>query len=136
MKPVVEFIKNTFLGGLLVLLPLLLFWALVAQAFGIIVKIAAPIVHLLPGNALFDTPRFKELLAAAVLVGASFFLGMLLRASFVRNMLNWVESRTFGRLPVYPVLKNLVSEAVQPESPGGFSRQCCCCRKACNGRPM
>jgi uncharacterized membrane protein len=120
MKPVVEFFKNTILGGLLVLLPLLLLWGLIAKAFGIIVKIATPIVHLLPKNALLDTPRFKELLAVALLVGASFLFGMLLRASFFRRKLNWVEGHTLGRLPVYTVLKNLVSEAVQPESSGGF----------------
>ena len=42
MKPIVEFLKSTILGGLLVLLPLLLSWALLAKAFDIIVKMATP----------------------------------------------------------------------------------------------
>jgi uncharacterized membrane protein len=120
MQPVVEFFKNTILDGLLVLLPLLLLWGLFAQAFVIVTKIATPIVHLLPRDAWFDAPWFKELVAIVLLVGASFFLGMLLRASFVRSVLNQVESHTLHRLPVYSVLKNLVSEAVQPKSSGGF----------------
>jgi uncharacterized membrane protein len=120
MKPIVEFLKSTFLGGLLVLLPLLLSWGLLAKAFDIVVKMATPIVHLLPRSILVETPRLKELVAVAVLVIASFVFGLLVRAAVFRNILNLIERRTFGRLPVYAALKGLVSEAVQPESVGGF----------------
>ena len=63
MKPIVEFLKSTFLGGLLVLLPLLLSWALLAKAFDMIVKMAAPVVRLLPNSILMEAPRLKELAA-------------------------------------------------------------------------
>ena len=80
MKPIVEFLKNTILGGLLVLLPLLLSWGLLAKAFDIIVKMATPLVRLLPSSILVEAPRLKELVAVVVLVTASFIFGMLLRA--------------------------------------------------------
>jgi uncharacterized membrane protein len=120
MKPIAEFLKSTILGGLLVLLPLLLLWSLFAKAFDIIVKMATPVVHLLPRSVLVEAPRLKELLAVVVLVSASFIFGMLLRASFFRSLVNLMESHTLGRLPVYAALKGLVSEAFQPESAEGF----------------
>jgi uncharacterized membrane protein len=120
MKPVVEFLKSTILGGLLVLLPLLLSWGLLAKAFDIIVKMATPLVHFLPSSVLVEAQRLKELVAVVVLVAASFIFGMLLRASLFRNVVNLMESHTVGRLPVYAALKGLVSEAFQPESAGGF----------------
>ena len=118
MKPIVEFLKSTFLGGLLVLLPLLLSWGLLAKAFDIIVKMATPVVRLLPNNSLMEAPRLKELVAVVALVTASFIFGMLLRAAFFRNVINLMETHTLGRLPLYAALKGLVSEALQPEIGG------------------
>jgi len=69
---------------------------------------------------LVEAPRLKELVAVVVLVTASFIFGMLLRAAFIRNVVNLMESHTLGRLPVYAALKCLVSEAFQPEVSGGF----------------
>jgi len=120
MKPIAEFLKSTILGGLLVLLPLLLSWGLLAKAFDIIVKMATPVVRLLPSSILVETPRLKELVAVVVLIAASFIFGMLLRAAFFRKFINLMESHTLGRFPVYAALKGLVSEAIQPESAGGF----------------
>jgi uncharacterized membrane protein len=120
MKPVVDFFKNTILGGLLVLLPMLLLWGLLTQAFGVVFKIATPIVRLLPKGSWVDTPLLKELVAVALLVGASFLFGILLRASFVRGAVKRVENNTLNRLSFYSVLKNLVSAAVQRESSRGF----------------
>ncbi|MGC1862105.1 MAG: hypothetical protein WA733_13530 [Methylocystis sp.] len=120
MKPIVEFLKSTILGGLLVLLPQLLSWSLLAKAFDIIVKMATPVVHLLPRSILVEAPRLKELATVVALVTASFIFGMLLRAAFFRNVINLMETRTLGRLPVYAALKGLVSEAFQPEASGGF----------------
>ena len=45
---------------------------------------------------------------------------MLLRAAFFRNAVNLMESRTLGRVLFYAALKGLVSEALQPDSAGGF----------------
>ena len=120
MKPFVEFLKSSILGGLLVLLPLLLLWILFAKAFDIIVEMATPVVHLLPRSVLVEAPRLKELVAVVVLVTASFIFGMLLRSMFFRNVINLMERHTLGRFPVYAALKGLVSEAFRPESSGGF----------------
>ena len=136
MKPIVEFLKNTILGGLLVLLPLLLSWGLLAKAFDIIVKMATPLVRLLPSSILVEAPRLKELVAVVVLVTASFIFGMLLRASLFRNVVNLMESHTLGRLPVYAALKVSCRKPFSPRLREGSSRRCYCLPKACNDRPM
>jgi uncharacterized membrane protein len=120
MKTIGEFLKSTIVGGLLVLLPLLLLWGLIAQALAIVGKIAAPFVHLLPKDILADAPKLKELAPAVLLIGASFLFGVLLRAPFVRRIQKWGEGHTLARLPAYLALKNLVRGAVQPASSAGF----------------
>ncbi len=120
MKTIAEFIKSTIVGGFFVLLPLLLLWGVLSQAFAIALKIAAPIAYLLSKNIFTDALRHKNLLAVLLLLGSSFFCGMLLRVSFIRRVMRVVESHTLDRVPGYTVLRNVVSEAVRPGSTGGF----------------
>jgi len=120
MKTGIEFFKSTILGGLLVLLPALLAWGMLERAFAVVVKMATPMVRLLPKEFLAETPRPREALAVLMLVGACFLFGVLLRASIFKSLLDFVEGQTFGRLPLYAALKNFVSGAVGPKSAGGF----------------
>jgi uncharacterized membrane protein len=120
MKTIVGYIKSTIVGGFFILLPLLLLWAVLSQAFAIALKIAAPIAYLLSKNIYTDAVRQKDFLAVLLLLGSSFFCGVLLRVSLIRRAMRAVESYTLDRVPGYTLLRNVVSEAVRPGSPGSF----------------
>jgi uncharacterized membrane protein len=113
-------LKSTIVGGFFILLPLLLLWGVLSQAFAIALKFAAPIAYLLSKNIYTDALRHKDLVAVLLLLGASFFCGVLLRVTFIRRVMRAVESHTLNRVPGYTLFKNIVSEAVRPESTGGF----------------
>ncbi len=120
MRTITEFFKNTIIGGFLVILPVLLLWGVFERALEMLVKIATPILHLVPKTLLSDTAEHRQLVALLLLIVASFVLGALLRAALFRRMFRWLERRSFDRLPGYKVLRSLFSEAAQPESYGGF----------------
>lgn len=48
MKAGIEFFKSAIFGGLLVLLPVLSAWGMLERAFAVVVKMATPMVRLLP----------------------------------------------------------------------------------------
>ncbi len=118
MKTISEFFKNTLVGGFLVLLPSLLMWGVLQQVFRLAMRLVAPIVVLLPKDLFADTAATREMAAFIILFAASFICGLLVRAAFLRRSSGWVERRTLGRVPVYRLIKNLVSEGAQPDSVG------------------
>jgi uncharacterized membrane protein len=120
MKTIAGYIKSTIVGGFFVLLPLLVLWGVLSQAFAMALKISEPIAYLLSKNVYTDALKHKDLLAVLLLLVASFLCGALLRVSLIRRIMRVVETRTLARVPGYTVLRNVVSEAVRPESPEGF----------------
>ena len=48
MKNITEFIKTSLIGGLFVLLPLILFYLLLAEMLELVVMLATPIADLFP----------------------------------------------------------------------------------------
>ncbi len=106
MKRFIEFLKTTAIGGLLVLLPVLLLYLLLAETLPLIIALATPIADLFPQGA-FDRINFPVLIALILLVGASFVIGLALRSAIGRRMGGWIERNALGRLPAYSALKGL-----------------------------
>jgi uncharacterized membrane protein len=106
MKRFGEFLRTTLLGGLLVLLPVLLLYLLLAEMLPLIIALATPIADLFP-KGTFDRINFPVLIALILLVGASFVIGLGLRSAAGRRMGGWIEQNALGRLPAYSALKGL-----------------------------
>ena len=106
MKRFIEFLKTTAIGGLLVLLPVLLLYLLLAETLPLIIALATPIADLFP-KGTFDRINFPVLIALILLVGASFVIGLALRSAAGRRIGGWIEQNALGRLPAYSALKGL-----------------------------
>jgi len=106
MKRFIEFLKTTAIGGLLVLLPVLLLYLLLAETLPLIIALATPIADLFP-QGTFDRIKFPELIALILLVGASFVIGLALRSVIGRRIGGWIEQNALGRMPAYSALKGL-----------------------------
>lgn len=111
MKRLVEFLKTTALGGLLVLVPVLLLYLLLSEVLELAVALATPIADLFP-KGIFEGSNFPVLIALLLLVGASFLIGLLLRSTSGRRLVDWIEGNVFGRLPAYDALKGLTTSFV------------------------
>ena len=106
MKGLVEFLKTTALGGLLVLVPVLLLYLLLAEALPLVIALATPIADLFP-KGTFDRINFPLLIALILIIGASFVIGLALRSAAARRVGKWIEENALGRLPAYHALKGL-----------------------------
>ena len=106
MKSLLEFLKTTLLGGLLVLLPLVLFYLMLAEMLQLVVALATPIADLFP-KGTFDRVNAPVLIALILIVGASFLFGLALRSMTLRRFGRWIERAVIGRLPLYNAVKSL-----------------------------
>lgn len=119
MKNLLAFIKITAQGGLLVLLPILLFILLLMEIIELVVVLAAPIAGLFP-QGTFDDPKHPILLSVILLTGVSLIIGIAMKSKAAQNLGNWVEKKTLSKLPIYRFVKALVHGLISAEKSSGF----------------
>ena len=119
MRQLVEFLKTTALGGLFVLLPLILFYLLLAEMLELVVALATPIADLFPKET-FDHVKAPVLMALILIVGVSFLFGLALRSMTLRRFGLWIERAMFGRLPLYNAVKSLTRALVGAKDEAAF----------------
>ena len=119
MKNLLEFLKTTVLGGLCVMLPILLLYLVLAEAFELIVALATPVADLIFQEGAAQI-KFPVLFAIFVLVFISFIFGLLMRAEIGRRIGKWIERTLLGRLPAYNAIKSLTSGLADTEARSTF----------------
>ena len=106
MKKLTQFVKTSLLGGLLVLLPLMLFFLLVDELLGLVVALATPIADLFP-KGMFDNIQTPVLIAVLLILMVSFLFGLAMRMVYLRRLGLWIERTLFERMPIYTAVKRL-----------------------------
>ena len=106
MKKLTQFVKTSLLGGLLVLLPLMLFFLLVDELLGLVVALATPIADLFP-KGMFDNIQTPVLIAVLLIVMTSFLFGLAMRMVYLRRLGLWIERTLLERMPIYTAVKRL-----------------------------
>jgi len=119
MKKLLEFLKTALVGGLLVLLPLVLFYLLLAELLELVVALATPIADLFP-KGTFDQVKMPVVLAVILIVGTSFLFGLALRSASLRRLGRWVERSMLGRLPLYNAVRSLARGLVGAQEDAAF----------------
>jgi uncharacterized membrane protein len=119
MKNILTFVKLTAQGGLLVLLPLLLFILLLMEIIELVVGLATPIADLFPAGT-FDDPQHPVALAVILLFAASLLIGMAMKSNAAIRLGNWIQAKTVGKLPLYRFVKSLVSGLLGAEKSASF----------------
>jgi len=99
MKNFLLFMKLAAQGGLLVLLPILLFILLLTEIVQMVVGLATPIADLFP--AIFDDPKYPVALAVILLFGASLVIGIVMKSNGATRLGNWIQEKTLDKLPIY-----------------------------------
>ncbi len=112
MKAIADLLKTTLKGGFFVLLPLLLFYLLLGEILEVVVALAAPIADFFPRKT-FEQVNFPVLVALVLIVGASFLLGLAMRAEMGARLGRWLERNTVGRVPLYTALKGLTTRLAE-----------------------
>jgi len=102
MKATREFLVNTLVGGVLILLPVYLAVLLLLKGVKSLVGLLQPIVKMLP-----DWLPNENLLALLVVLLLCFVLGALVRTPVGRRVRERVEETFFGNLPGYDTIRSL-----------------------------
>jgi uncharacterized membrane protein len=102
MKPIVEFVKTTVVGGLVVVLPMAAALLLAVKMLAALQGAVDPVAAALP----FGT-HMGRILALVIIFGGCFITGLLIRTQVGRRANVWLERRVLERLPAYSLLRNL-----------------------------
>jgi uncharacterized membrane protein len=119
MKVILEFLKTTLVGGLLVVLPLLLFYLLFSELLDLIIALATPIAGLFPAGT-FERFRSHDLLAWLLILLSSFLCGLAVRLHWLTSLGRWLESHTLAMLPIYRAIKQLARGLIGVSSGEAF----------------
>ena len=103
MKALIEFIKGTFIGGLLVILPIGLVVAIVIKILDMIQQVLSPFVDLLP-----DQMRFPGVIASVLLLAACFATGLLVQTRAGQGAGSLLERLILNRIPGYSMVRSFV----------------------------
>ena len=106
MKPGVEFVKTTLVGGLLFLIPLVLVVLLVQKALHLAGSGLAPIAHLLPAQSVVGI-AVAEVVAVCSLLFVCFIAGLAIRTRAGARLNAQLEKVILQRVPGFTFVKNI-----------------------------
>lgn len=104
-----SFLKSTFVGGVLVLLPIAAVAYLVAETLGVATRVLAPIASRLPVGKIGGV-SVAYLAAAVGLVLLCFAFGIAVRTVIAARLGRWIESALLGRIPGYRMFRTIASQ--------------------------
>jgi uncharacterized membrane protein len=99
-----NFLKTTVLGGILFLIPIVIFITIIGKALQITNKLAIPIAGLLGAEKITGI-AVAELIAIAILVLACFIAGLAAKTARAKKLVQSLEANVLDKIPVYELLK-------------------------------
>jgi uncharacterized membrane protein len=104
VKALVEFLKTTLIGGLLIVVPVYLTVLLLGKALKGMVALLGPIVALFPESL----HHFAQIIAIALVVVVCFMLGLIARTGLGRRAIAAFEQRELERMPGFAMVRSVV----------------------------
>jgi len=102
MKHTREFVVNTVVGGLLVVVPLYLAVLLLLKAMQSVAGLVRPLAILLPASL-----PAENVLSLLLVLGVCFLVGLAVRARTGRALRERLEKSLFERIPGYALIRSL-----------------------------
>ncbi|MEB3161338.1 MAG: DUF502 domain-containing protein [Synechocystis sp.] len=103
------FIKNTIIGGIFFLIPIVFVTAILSKAFKMMKAISLPLSQVFGADSVKDV-LFVDVLTILCLLFACFLAGLLSTTKAGRNLFRILDSFLRKFIPGYTYLKNLTSE--------------------------
>lgn len=115
-----RFLKTTVLGGILFLVPIIIFIAVIGKALQITNKLAIPIAGLLGADKILGI-AVAELLAIGILVLICFIAGLAAKTPRAKKFVQSLEVNVLEKIPAYELLKAKTQSALNFEDEEGMS---------------
>jgi uncharacterized membrane protein len=105
MKTLVQFLKTTLIGGLMIVLPIWVAVLLLLKAITGALGMLRPIAKLLP-----QTVVHEDLVALGLLVLVCFVVGLLIRTRPGQHLREWLARHVFERIPGFSVVRSMARQ--------------------------
>ena len=115
----VKFLKTTVIGGIVFMVPIVIFIAIIGKAIELTNKLAAPLTALIPVDSIGNI-TVANLLALVIVFLICFLAGLAAKSTLARKSIGNLESRVLSKIPVYGLLKSKIDAIVQPEKAEGM----------------
>ena len=110
MKAIVAFIRNTITGGVLFLLPIILFIIIITKANSLIRKLSEPFYEKLPEG--FLNVLGSNIITIILILAICFLSGLFFQTNLAKKWVNVLEQKILIGIPGYLLIKSLISSAV------------------------
>lgn len=97
-------LKTTVLGGIVFLVPIIIFIAVIGKALELTHKLTTPLAGLLLADAAAD-PAVAQLLALAMLILICFVAGLVAKTALAGKLVQALEANVLDKIPAYALLK-------------------------------
>jgi uncharacterized membrane protein len=115
-----KLIRTTIIGGIIFLVPIAIFVAVIGKGLEITGAIAKPLARILPVDMIGGFAA-AQVLAIALLLLICFLAGLLARLALARRVVSALEANMLSRLPAYTLLKTKTQTMVSPDDIEGMS---------------
>ena len=102
-----EFVKSTVLGGLLVILPLAIFFFALTWIFGLVLSAISPLTNIVMQKSPLQG-IVADILVVSLLIAVCFSVGAIVRTKLGKWLYLFIESNVFLRVPGYSLVKETV----------------------------
>jgi uncharacterized membrane protein len=114
-----RFLKTTVLGGVLFLVPIVIFIAVIGKALQLTDMLAKPIARLIPVQS-FGGLAVVELVALALLIAVCFIAGLAARTAAANKLVQSLEANVLDKIPAYALMKAKTGSILSPEDTKGM----------------
>ena len=104
-----QFLTNTFLGGVLIVLPLVILFLVFRSLFLFVLDNVDPLVQVVIQTAMVGKP-LAVLITIGIILGVCFFLGLFIRTAVGRFIYAFFEKNVFLRIPGFRIIKETVTQ--------------------------
>ena len=112
-------LKTTCLGGIIFLVPIVLFIAVLDQALTIVASLAAPIAAVFPVSSIGDL-AIVHIVALLILVFVCFLAGLAARTAIAGRVVQSLEANILDKIPAYALMKMKAGTMLSVEDAGNM----------------
>jgi uncharacterized membrane protein len=113
-------IRTTLVGGIVFLIPIAIFAAVIGQGLKIAGAVVKPVAQAMPVDMIGGV-AVAQVLALALLLLICFMAGLLARVALARRAVGALEAKVLSRLPAYALLKTKTQSMLSPDDIEGMS---------------
>ncbi|MCO4821543.1 MAG: DUF502 domain-containing protein [Flavobacteriaceae bacterium] len=103
----IKYIKNTIIGGVLFLIPIMLLVIIVIKFISFLILLAKPLEKLIPLDSIGGI-AVANILVVLLLVIICFLAGILSTGKIMTKIQNGIENKILKKLPAYPIIKGFM----------------------------